>query len=35
MGLGQFKRGFLNMRPDPAGEGWAVFEQSKWAAARE
>lgn len=35
MAVGEFARAFLNVWPDPAGEGWRVFDQQKWRAARE
>jgi phage terminase large subunit-like protein len=35
MGVTEFKRAFLNIWPDPAGEGWRVFDQEKWRLARE
>jgi phage terminase large subunit-like protein len=35
MGLTEFSRAFLNLWPDPAGEGWTVFDQQMWRAARE
>jgi phage terminase large subunit-like protein len=34
MGVGEFKRAFCNVWPDPAGEGWQVFAQEAWARAR-
>lgn len=34
MGVAEFSRAFLNMWPDPLGEGWAVFDEAKWRAAR-
>jgi phage terminase large subunit-like protein len=35
MGVAEFKRAFLNVWPDPAGEGWTVFDAEKWRLARE
>jgi hypothetical protein len=35
MGVPEFKRAYLNQWPDPTGEGWPIFDQDKWAAARE
>jgi phage terminase large subunit-like protein len=35
MGVAEFRRAYLNQWPDPAGEGWRVFNQEKWRAARE
>jgi phage terminase large subunit-like protein len=34
MGLAQFRRAYLNLRPDPAGEGWQVFNRALWEQAR-
>jgi phage terminase large subunit-like protein len=34
MGVAEFKRAYLNIWPDPRGEGWQVFEQSVWERAR-
>jgi phage terminase large subunit-like protein len=34
MGLAQFRRAYLNLRPDPAGEGWQVFDKDLWEQAR-
>jgi phage terminase large subunit-like protein len=35
MQLVEFARAYLNVWPDPAGEGWKVFPQDAWARARE
>jgi hypothetical protein len=35
MGLTEFSRAFLNLWPDPLGEGWQVFDEAKWKAARD
>jgi phage terminase large subunit-like protein len=35
MDLLEFARAYLNLWPDPAGEGWRVFDQDKWRRARE
>jgi phage terminase large subunit-like protein len=35
MDLVEFARAFLNLWPDPAGEGWKVFSQDAWRRARE
>lgn len=35
MDLVEFARAYLNLWPDPAGEGWQVFDQKKWQRARE
>jgi hypothetical protein len=35
MDLVEFARAYLNLWPDPAGEGWKVFDQDKWRRARE
>jgi phage terminase large subunit-like protein len=34
MGVAEFKRAYLNIWPDPAGEGWQVFEREAWERAR-
>jgi phage terminase large subunit-like protein len=34
MGMTEFRRAYLNIWPDPRGEGWQVFSQEAWAAAR-
>jgi phage terminase large subunit-like protein len=34
MGVAEFKRAYLNIWPDPRGEGWQVFEQEAWERAR-
>jgi phage terminase large subunit-like protein len=35
MSVDEFKRAYLNMWPDPASEGWKVFDEAKWMAARD
>ena len=35
MGLVEFSRAFLNLWPDPLGEGWTVFDEQMWRAARD
>jgi phage terminase large subunit-like protein len=34
MGVAEFKRAYLNIWPDPSGEGWQVFEREAWERAR-
>jgi phage terminase large subunit-like protein len=34
MGIGEFRRAYLNTWPDPAGEGWALFARDQWERAR-
>jgi phage terminase large subunit-like protein len=34
MQLVEFARAYLNLWPDPAGEGWKVFDKDKWKRAR-
>ena len=34
MGVAEFKRAYLNIWPDPSGEGWQVFERQAWERAR-
>jgi phage terminase large subunit-like protein len=34
MGVTEFKRAYLNIWPDPRGEGWQVFEREAWERAR-
>jgi phage terminase large subunit-like protein len=34
MGMTEFRRAYLNIWPDPRGEGWQVFSADAWAAAR-
>jgi phage terminase large subunit-like protein len=35
MALPEFCRAYLNLWPDPAGEGWQVFDRNMWRAARD
>jgi phage terminase large subunit-like protein len=35
MDLVEFGRAYLNLWPDPDGEGWKVFDEDKWRRARE
>jgi phage terminase large subunit-like protein len=35
MELVEFCRAYLNLWPDPQGEGWTVFDEAAWRAARE
>lgn len=34
MGVAEFARAYCNMWPDPAGEGWTVFDKQAWERAR-
>ena len=34
MGVAEFARAYCNMWPDPAGEGWQIFEKTAWERAR-
>jgi phage terminase large subunit-like protein len=34
MGVAEFARAYCNQWPDPAGEGWQVFEREAWERAR-
>jgi phage terminase large subunit-like protein len=35
MGVGEFRRAYLNQWADPAAEGWRIFNEEKWRLARE
>jgi hypothetical protein len=34
MGLREFRRAYLNQRPDVTDEGWSIINRDLWAAAR-
>ena len=34
MGVAEFRRGYLNVWPDPQAEGWRLFDQEAWERAR-
>jgi hypothetical protein len=34
MGVAEFARAYCNQWPDPAGEGWQVFDRMAWERAR-
>jgi phage terminase large subunit-like protein len=34
MGISEFSRAYLNIWPDPRGEGWQLFEREHWERAR-